>query len=115
MFQKLIIVISENFLNRKRPELQSVDVGVWWETLKELQRMLRLAARTLHSNGVFNDQQLHNYLMSVTEREVRLGCLNVKNVKDHVIVYTRIINSINMQHIKRAGAFVDLGSGAVRT
>jgi len=47
--------------------------------------------------------------MSVTEREVRKGCINVNNVKDHVIVYTRIINNINLQYTKKAGAYVDLG------
>ena len=52
---------------------------------------------------------MQNYLMSVTEREVRKGCINVNNVKDHVIVYTRIINNINLQNTKKAGAYVDLG------
>ena len=48
-------------------------------------------------------------MMSVTEREVRQGCINANNVKDHVIVYTRIINNINLQYIKKAAAYVDIG------
>ena len=43
---------------------------------------------------------MHNYHMAVTEREVINGCLSVDNVKDHVIIYTRIINNINLQNLK---------------
>ena len=32
---------------------------------------------------------MHHYRMAVTEREVINGCINVENVKDHVILYTR--------------------------
>lgn len=34
--------------------------------------------------------EMHNYHMAVTEREVINGCLSVDNVKDHVIIYTRL-------------------------
>jgi hypothetical protein len=37
------------------------------------------------------------------------GCIEAESVKDHVILYTRIINNINMQTSRRAGAFIDLG------
>ena len=29
-------------------------------------------------------------------------------LKDHVIIYTRIINNINLQNLKRASAFIDI-------
>ena len=68
--------------------------------------------QALHANGDFSFDQMHHYRMAVTEREVRgreegreggvvlmkntqlhlqviNGCLNVNNVKDHVIIYTR--------------------------
>ena len=56
---------------------------------------------------------MHNYRMAVTEREVINGCLSVDNVKDHVIVYTRIINNINLQNLKRASAFIDISDRKV--
>ena len=37
----------------------------------------------------------------------------MKNVKDHVIVYTRILNNINLQNVKRAASFIDMVDGKV--
>ena len=53
---------------------------------------------------------MHNYRMAVTEREVRNGCITMPDdyVKDHVIIYTRILNNINLQNLKRASAFIDI-------
>ena len=57
---------------------------------------------------------MHNYQMAVTEREVINGCLSIeKDVKDHIIIYTRIINNINMQNLKRASAFIDVADRKV--
>ena len=48
--------------------------------------------------------------MAVTEREVRNGCISMPDdyVKDHVIIYTRILRNINLQNLKRASAFIDI-------
>ncbi|CAG4997350.1 unnamed protein product, partial [Parnassius apollo] len=51
---------------------------------------------------------MHNYFMSVTEREVINGILNVKNTKNHCLAYVRYINNINLQNLKKAGNFVDI-------
>ena len=47
---------------------------------------------------------LPNVRMAVTEREVRNGCITMPDdyVKDHVIIYTRILRNINLQNLKRA-------------
>ena len=87
---------------------QARDSGIWWGTLAKMQQMLRKASHTLYVNGKMNHEQMHNYHMAVTEREVINGCLSVENVKDHVIIYTRIINNINLQNLKRASAFIDI-------
>ena len=46
-----------------------------------LEDLLRKAAKALFLNEEFTEDQKHNYFMSVTEREVLNGCINVKNVK----------------------------------
>ena len=96
-------------MNKKQPELQERDAAAWWRVLARLQRLLRTAATSLHTSGTFTRSQMHHYLMSVTEREVLRGCIEADNVKDRVILYTRIISNINMQSYRRAGAFSDLG------
>jgi hypothetical protein len=96
-------------MNKKQPELQERDAAAWWRILGRLQRLLRTAAASLHASGAFTQRQMHHYNMSVTEREVLKGCIEARNVKDHVIIYTRIITNINMQSYRRAGAFIDLG------
>jgi hypothetical protein len=42
--------------------------------------MLRKASQALFANEQFNLEEMHNYRMAVTEREVINGCLNVENV-----------------------------------
>lgn len=46
--------------------------------------------------------------ISVTEREVINGVLNVKNTKNHCIAYLRYINNINLQNLKKASLYVDI-------
>ena len=75
--------------------------------------IFRKASHTLYVNGKMSFEEMHNYHMAVTEREVINGCLNVKKVKDHVIIYTRIINNINLQNLKRASAFIDIADRKV--
>ena len=98
-----------HFLNKRVPKLQARDSGIWWGTLPKMQLMLRKASHTLYVNGKMNHTEMHNYHMAVTEREVINGCLSIeKDVKDHIIIYTRIINNINLQNLKRASAFIDI-------
>ena len=42
-----------------------------------MQLMLRKASNTLYLNGKMTFEQMHNYRMAVTEREVINGCLSV--------------------------------------
>lgn len=44
----------------------------------------------------------------MTEREVINGILNVKNTKNHVLAYVRMINNINLQNLKKASLFLDI-------
>lgn len=46
--------------------------------------------------------------ISVTEREVINGILNVRNTKNHCLAYVRYINNINLQNLKKASLFVDI-------
>ena len=66
--------------------------------------------QALHANDKFTEEEMHNYRMAVTEREVQNGCITMPDnyVKDHVIIYTRILNNINLQNLKRASAFIDI-------
>ena len=109
------------------PLTQARDAGIWWGTLGKMQLMLRKAAKVrsegflwrdanieliqaLHANEKFTEEEMHNYRMAVTEREVQNGCITMPDnyVKDHVIIYTRILNNINLQNLKRASAFIDI-------
>ena len=48
-----------------------------------------ILVQALYANDQFTLEEMHNYRMAVTEREVINGCINVRNVRDHVIIYTR--------------------------
>ncbi|XP_039965755.1 NACHT and WD repeat domain-containing protein 2 [Bactrocera tryoni] len=97
-----------NFNNKRVPKLQAEDQAVWWDTLNKMQKLLRKAAASLGASEKMDKECVHNYFMSVTEREVINGILNVKNTKNHCLAYVRYINNINLQNLKKASLFVDI-------
>ncbi|XP_065202628.1 NACHT and WD repeat domain-containing protein 2 isoform X2 [Planococcus citri] len=100
--------ILVNFNNKRVPKLQQHDQAVWWDTLAKMQKLLRKAALNLANIGSIDKDIMHNYFMSVTEREVINGILNVKNTKNHCLAYVRYINNINLQNVKKASLFLDI-------
>ncbi|EFX69546.1 hypothetical protein DAPPUDRAFT_202786 [Daphnia pulex] len=105
--------ILVNFNNKRVPKLQQEDQAKWWDTLDRMQKLLRKAATTLYAQGQLDFDAMHNYLMSVTEREVINGLLKVRNTKNHVLAYVRYINNINLQNLRRAGLFIDIANRAL--
>lgn len=97
-----------NFNNKRVPKLQAEDQAVWWDTLTKMQKLLRKGALSLQTAGKIDKDTMHSYFMSVTEREVINGVLNVKNTKNHCLAYVRYINNINLQNLKKASLFVDI-------
>nr|CAI5835187.1 unnamed protein product [Callosobruchus analis] len=97
-----------NFNNKRIPKLQAEDQAKWWDTLGKFQKLFRKAAASLNEQGKMDHDAMHNYFMSVTEREVINGVLNVKNTKNHCLAYIRYINNINLQNLKKASLFVDI-------
>ncbi|XP_073979529.1 NACHT and WD repeat domain-containing protein 2 isoform X2 [Rhodnius prolixus] len=100
--------ILVNFNNKRIPKLQQHDQAVWWDTLGKMQKLFRKASLSLFNAGKISKDIMHNYYMSVTEREVINGILNVKNTKNHCLAYVRIINNINLQNLKKASLFLDI-------
>lgn len=97
-----------NFNNKRIPKLQAEDQAIWWGTLEKFQKLFRKASSSLYEQGKMTHEEMHNYFMSVTEREVINGVLNVKNTKNHCLGYVRYINNINLQNLKKASLFVDI-------
>lgn len=58
--------------------------------------MLRKGAQACFDKRRFTADQMHNYFMSVTEREVINGILNAENPNEHCICYVRHIKNINL-------------------
>ncbi|BES94311.1 NAHypothetical proteinT domain [Nesidiocoris tenuis] len=100
--------ILVNFNNKRIPKLQQHDQAVWWDTLGKMQKLFRKGSLSLFNQGKIDKDIMHNYYMSVTEREVINGILNVKNTKNHCLAYVRIINNINLQNLKKASLFLDI-------
>lgn len=102
-----------HFNNKKEPELMAKDQSTWWSTLTKLQKVLRIAACHLHSKGIMNDEEKHNYIMSVTEREVINGVLKLKETRNTCLAYVRHISKINMTNVRQVNKFIDLIDGDV--
>ncbi|KAK0175700.1 hypothetical protein PV327_009429 [Microctonus hyperodae] len=102
--------ILKNFNNKRIPKLQQEDQAIWWDTMLKMQKLFRKGAQSLYNSGKFDKTTMHNYFMSVTEREVINGILNVKNTKNHCLAYVRYINNINLQNLRKAGLFLDIAN-----
>ncbi|XP_015115878.1 NACHT and WD repeat domain-containing protein 2 [Diachasma alloeum] len=102
--------ILKNFNNKRIPKLQAEDQAIWWDTMLKMQKLFRKGAQSLFNSGKFDKDTMHNYFMSVTEREVINGILNVKNTKNHCLAYVRYINNINLQNLRKAGLFLDIAN-----
>ncbi|KAL7638639.1 UNVERIFIED_CONTAM: hypothetical protein RMT77_011211 [Armadillidium vulgare] len=100
--------ILVNFNNKRVPKLQAQDQATWWDTLVKMQKLLRKAAQTCYNTHKMDKDIVHNYFMSVTEREVINGILNVKNNKNSTLALVRYINNINLQNLRRAANFIDI-------
>ncbi|KAL2749964.1 NACHT and WD repeat domain-containing protein 2 [Vespula maculifrons] len=102
--------ILKNFNNKRIPKLQQEDQAIWWDTMVKMQKIFRKGAQSLYNSGKFDKDTMHNYFMSVTEREVINGVLNVKNTKNHCLAYIRYINNINLQNLRKASLFIDIAN-----
>ncbi|XP_045112132.1 NACHT and WD repeat domain-containing protein 2-like isoform X2 [Portunus trituberculatus] len=100
--------ILVNFNNKRVPKLQAQDQATWWDTLVKMQKLLRKAAQACYNTHKMDKEAMHNYFMSVTEREVIKGILAVKNTKNHALALVRYINNINLQNLRRAANFIDI-------
>ncbi|KAK2159955.1 hypothetical protein LSH36_143g06023 [Paralvinella palmiformis] len=108
MILQPISSILSNFNNKRHQRLMEKDQNAWWDIMGRLQKMLRKGAQILFLNRKLDREQMHNYFMSVTEREIRHGIINVDNTKDHCLAYLRQISNVNMTALRYARNFVDV-------
>lgn len=78
-----------------------------------MQQLLRKGARSCYEKGILDHETMHNYFMSVTEREVVHGILKAKNPNEHCLCYIRQINNIALSQMKTASKFVDIAHNHV--
>ena len=56
--------------------------------------------KALYANEEFTLEEMHNYRMAVTEREVINGCLNVDNVSNKSVVLKVINGCLNKKCVR---------------
>ncbi|KAI1720798.1 NACHT domain-containing protein [Ditylenchus destructor] len=100
--------ILVNFNNKRIPKLQEQDARTWWEIEAKMQNLLRKGAKICHERGYFAYDQMHNYFMSVTEREVIQGILKAESPNEHCLCYVRHIKNINISQTSVAAKFIDI-------
>ena len=49
---------------QRNAKLQDADANAWWDTMCQLQKILRRAAQVLHAAKKLDDEGVHNYYMS---------------------------------------------------
>lgn len=87
--------ILKNFTNKNEPELQSIDQRIWQAIQERLHELLMIGSGRLVKQGRMTEQeQLMKYSISVTEREVIEGCLDLNDARLHCLVYVRTISNL---------------------
>lgn len=93
--------ILKNFTNKKEPELQALDQRIWQAIQERLHELLMIGSSRLVKQGRMSEQeQLMKYSISVTEREVIEGCLDLQDAKSHCLIYERSIVDIQV-HLEK--------------
>ncbi|KAK0046460.1 NACHT and WD repeat domain-containing protein 2 [Biomphalaria pfeifferi] len=105
--------IFTNFNNKRHQRLMENDQAAWWETFGNLTRIVRKAAHVLFITKKIDREQMHNFFMSVTEREVERGILKAANVEEHCLAYIRDISNMNITLLRIASKFVDFAARSV--
>ncbi|KAG1670315.1 NACHT and WD repeat domain-containing protein 2 [Nymphon striatum] len=101
-----------NFNNKRVPKLQARDQSTWWDMMCKMQRLLRKGAKHLFDKGKISADMMHNYMMSVTEREVINGILNVANTRNHCLAYVRTVTDMDFSNLRVTSKFVDIANQA---
>ncbi|KAK0413279.1 hypothetical protein QR680_006707 [Steinernema hermaphroditum] len=104
-----------NFNNKRIPKLQERDAKTWWQVEARMQNQLRKAAKLCYDKGFFTHEQMHNYFMSVTEREVINGILNSSNPNEHCLCFVRHIDNIVVNATTAAAKFIDLTADQINS
>uniref|UniRef100_A0A1I8II55 WD_REPEATS_REGION domain-containing protein n=1 Tax=Macrostomum lignano TaxID=282301 RepID=A0A1I8II55_9PLAT len=100
-----------HFASKGFQRLMEAHQNEWWATMAYLQRLLRSAADALCRDGVFSQEQRHNFFMSVTERENLHGILTAKNCHLHCLAFIRHLEGINLANAAAARGFIDMAAG----
>ncbi|CAL1545368.1 unnamed protein product [Lymnaea stagnalis] len=105
--------IFTNFNNKRHQRLMENDQAAWWETFGNLTKIIRKAAQVLFITKKIDREQMHNFFMSVTEREVERGILKASGVEEHCLAYIREISNMNTTLLRIASKFVDFAARSV--
>lgn len=93
--------ILKNFTNKGEPSLQAIDHRIWQAIQERLHELLMIGSSRLVQQGRMSEQeQLMKYSISVTEREVIEGCIDLKDAKSHCLIYVRTIKDLQ-DHLTR--------------
>lgn len=57
---------------QRNAKLQEADGNAWWDTMNQLQKILRRAVQVLYAAKKVDEEGVHNYYMSGRVLELRL-------------------------------------------
>ncbi|XP_033743470.1 uncharacterized protein LOC117329570 [Pecten maximus] len=80
-------------------EKRAKDTESWHQTFRQLQLILRQAAKAAADAGKMSSCALHEYFQSVTETEIKKGLLDAKDPVAHTVVYSRTLTGLNNESL----------------
>lgn len=90
------------------PQRCPVFVQHWKIRCRHHAQLLHVRLVIYNVHQITRDFYLSITCLTVTEREVINGILNVKNTKNHCLAYLRYINNINLQNLRKASLYLDI-------
>ncbi|OAF67265.1 Leucine-rich repeat and WD repeat-containing protein [Intoshia linei] len=86
--------ILTNFNNKRSEKKMQIDCDKWWHIMNKMSFILRRGVLFLKLSRKIDKESMLNYFISVTEREIRCGILEVDEPNDNCLVYKRDIEKI---------------------
>ncbi|XP_071493290.1 NACHT domain- and WD repeat-containing protein 1-like [Diadema antillarum] len=92
------------------PEKQEAARNTWWAMFDKMRKAFDEAARLATEAGIYSAEEMHPFIMSVTEEEIRHGIEGSGNISDSCLFFIREFTGLEPSFEQRGtiSKFVDL-------
>ncbi|XP_054750626.2 NACHT domain- and WD repeat-containing protein 1-like isoform X1 [Lytechinus pictus] len=84
-----ITALLPHFHNKSEPDKEGQARRTWWEMYTKMRNVFDEFARSSAAREVYSEQEIHSFVMSVTEEEIRHALKDNTNIQDTCLFFIR--------------------------